>query len=126
MTGATITPYKLAELTETTVYDTSQYYVPDEWTEGAYINVANGNIVNNNDYKYSNFMNCYNASIITDNVTAQGRGYCFYDGDKNFISGVEIASSDVVENKQTAVPNGARYFRCWKHSQAMGLCFKLS
>lgn len=126
VTTATITPYRLDSLGETTVYDTSKYYVPTTWNNGAYINVNNGNIVSNGGYKYSDYMNCYNATTITDNLYGLIRGYCFYDGDKNFISGIEIGSADSTTHKETTIPSSARFFRCFSTNDKNGLCFKLS
>lgn len=126
VTNAVITPYRFDAMTESTVFDTTKHYTPSEWTDGAYINVANGSIINNSAYKYSGYMNCYNASYITDTVKNQSRGYCFYDGNKDFISGVEIASSDATLGKQTTVPNNARYFRVWKATPEIGIGFTLS
>lgn len=122
--GAVITPYKLPELSETTPYETSQYYAPSEWTEGGYVNTNTGAIAVNSGYKYSGYMNCYNASVLTDNIIQQNRSYAFYDGDKNFISGVDISTADTTQNKQTSIPSGARYFRASTVTGQYNLCFK--
>lgn len=125
VTNTVITPYQLDGLTDSTVIDTSKYYTPADWSDIGYINSTTGAVVPNSAYKCSDYMNCYNMTTITDNLWKVIRGYGFYDGDKNFISSVEIATADGTKGKQTSIPSGARYFRAYKPIQAPDLCFNL-
>ena len=126
VTNAVITPYDFPKLQESMVWQADQYYTPSDYTAGGYINSSNGTIVSNNAYEYSNYMNCYNASIINDYLSDTWRSYAFYDGNKEFISGVDVANSDNTYGKQITVPNGARYFRVSKTTPSFGLCYKLN
>lgn len=127
VTAAVITPYALPKLEENTVWQANQYYTVPSYTEGAYISASNGNIVSDSNYKYSGFMNCYNATTISDNTPpSQYRSYCFYDGNKEFMSGVEIPTGSSEQGASVAVPTGARFVRLSKKTHNLGVCFKLS
>ena len=79
-----------------------------EWIEGGYIDNTNGNLVSNNNWKYTDFIK------ITDGVKSFGvfttlegsYSYnAFYDINKTFISNFSVNSSVV------NVPTNAAYFR---------------
>ena len=79
-----------------------------EWIEGGYIDNTNGNLVNNNNWKYTDFIkivdNIKSFSVFT---TLEGSySYnAFYDINKKFISNFSVNSSIV------DVPTNAAYFR---------------
>ena len=125
VTGANITPYRLPQLADNTNWQTNQYYTTT-FEVGSYLNTSTGEPKADASSECSDFMNCFNASTITDNLTQVYRTYCFYDGDKTFISGENIASADQTVGKQISVPSGARYFRTSKATNTLGLCFKLN
>ena len=126
VTAAVITPYRLPELTETTVWQSGQYYTADLSNVGS-INKNGAVVPTETNYRYSKLMNCYNATKITDSRDGAGniwRAYAFYDANKDFISRSEIptaASSGVVN-----IPSGARFFRLIKVYPSIGVCFALS
>lgn len=124
--SAAITPYKLPKLLENTVFQTGQYYCTDMSHIGSISNtgVEKPSEVN---YRYSDYMNCYNAETITDSYNGSGgiwRAYAFYDANKTFLSRADIAGSSAVG--VVNVPTGARYFRFIKAYPSIGVCFTLS
>ncbi len=81
-----------------------------EEVENGYLNVANGEIILNNDWITTNFIPLENN---TENVTIIGNsgnkeGYCFYDNEKAYLIGGSMASN---VNKIISVPNNAKYFK---------------
>ena len=79
-----------------------------EWIDGGYIDNTNGNLVSNNNWKYTDFIK------ITDGVKSLGvfttlegsYSYnAFYDINKTFISNFSVNSSTI------DVPSNAAYFR---------------
>ena len=79
-----------------------------EWIDGGYIDNTNGNLVNNNNWKYTDFIK------ITDGVKSFGvfttlegsYSYnAFYDINKTFISNFSVNSSTI------DIPSNAVYFR---------------
>lgn len=110
VTGATITPYRLAVITDTTVAATGTWYTYDAIT-GKYVDNTDGQEKTGVSYDCSDFLNCFGMSSVLVNQPAGSWGtVVFFDGNKQFISGVtktNIASW----NTATEVPSGARYVR---------------
>lgn len=109
VTGAVITPYKFPVITESSVIAADTWYTFTPIT-GKYVSNANGNEVTDAGYDCSDFLNCFGMSTVQLNQVAGTWGdMVFYDGNKNYISGVELRDANFT-TAQT-VPSGARYVR---------------
>ena len=80
------------------------------YTTGQFIN-TNGQPATNADYAITDFILCDDAAYVKIEdiyVGASALGYAFYDKDKNFISGQNSISGDIVVQ---TIPSNAKYIR---------------
>ena len=125
VTGAVITPYRLPQLLENTVWAANQYYETPFVNNGSINDV--GAITASSGYGYSDYANIYNATKIRDNWYGRGglwHAYAFYDGNKNFISRTVVPTADTVTD--ISIPSDARYVRVITLLACTGLCISLS
>ena len=117
----------LQTLSESTVWQANTYYSLS-FTNQGYINLNTGEQISGSGGEMcTDFLNCYNATILTDNKPhLVWHSYAFYDSDKYYISGDTIATADSLTAESITVPSGARYVRVSKAVPSNGLCFKLA
>lgn len=108
--NATITPYRLPILNDTTVIAASTWYTYTPIV-GIEINDTTGREISHASYDSSDYLNCYGMTEVLINRKGGTWGsVTFYDGNKEFISGVAKTNQSSWDTA-TPVPSGARYVR---------------
>lgn len=103
---ATVTPLSYTEASETTPWTSGEYFSALHDEVGS-LNVSTGAVTTGTSWLTTGFVFCYGAATLKANshCTNFRTSTCFYDADKNFISGSTVTGSS------WTVPENAKYFR---------------
>ena len=96
------------------VNDVDGGIISPEFTDGIFINYANGNEVTEGGYSATGFIEIVPgfSYALTARVTSSIVGYAFYDADHNYISGYAMTTSGTVAETFIAnAPHNAKYMR---------------